>query len=458
MSRLSVDSLDLDYDHLSQDSLYKKIENLKWASALAHIRNNPYESGRWIVKFGGGDTVSSRRLPIHEACVRKPEADIISVLLQIYPNSARECDNHGLLPLHHACVHGAEQDVLCLLAAAYPQAITTTDSWGRNPLDCLLISKNPKKDKYIELLDPNNLSKVSMLASECHEKFSLFKEYNTVASSTIEELSRARNECSSLRINLQAVEENEQHLQKKISALESKIERIIQTYEERESVLINDFESVSKRNTDMKFAFNILEAELAAQKAILAEKEALLDELRVLVDIRIIEQKDNEEIVKLTLENSRLASAIERMTEQMGSWEIDSQRLKSQELQKLTDAFMEEKTALNLEIQKMSESFSEERVSYQNEIKSLQEALDTSSAQKASMADKIELLTEAMKCVIENQTLNPSQSLAAEENDPLDFDSSSFDPRAIVNEASIQRMLLDKALTFAVLKSYQGTA
>jgi len=460
MSKLSADSLDLDYEHLSPvDSLYKKIENLRWASALAHIRNNPYEAGRWIVKFGAGNNVSSRRLPIHEACVRKPEADIISVLLQIYPHSAKESDNHGLLPLHHACMHGAEQDVLCLLAAAYPQAVSTTDSWGRTPLDCLLISKNAKKDKHIELLDPKNLSKVSMLASECHEKYSLFKEYNTVASTTVEELSRARAECSSLRNSLLTAEDNEQHLQKKISALESKIEKIIQTYEERESVLISDFESVSRRNTEMKFTFNVLEVDLAAHKTILAEKEALLNDLRVLVDLRVIEQKENEEIVKLTIENKRLSSAIERMTEQMGSWEIESNRTKNQEIQKLNDTFMEEKTALILEMQKMSDSVSSERAAYQQEIQFLQEALDTSSVQKASMANKIDLLTEAMKCVIENQTLNPSQNLADADADGSDeFDTSSFDPRAIMHEASVQRMLLDKALTFAVLKSYQGTA
>jgi hypothetical protein len=85
----------------------------------------------------------------------------------------------------------------------------------------------------------------------------------------------------------------------------------------------------------------------------------------------------------------------------------------------------------------------------------LQEALDTSSVQKASMANKIDLLTEAMKCVIENQSLSPSQNLTDGSDE---FDTSSFDPRAIMHEASVQRMLLDKALTFAVLKSYQGTA
>lgn len=455
MSKLSAESLDLDYDRLSLESLYKKIENLKWASALAHLRNNPYEAGRWIVKFGAGDTVSSRRLPIHEACVRKPNADIISVLLQIYPNSAKESDNHGLLPLHHAAVHGADQDVLCLLAAAYPQAVSTLDSWGRNPLDCLLISKNPNKDKYIELLDPNNLSKVSMLASECHEKYSLFKEYNTAASSSVEELSRARIECSTLRDSLQAAEENEQHLQKKISALENKVKKIIETYEERESVLISDFESVSRRNTDMKFSFNILEADLAAHKAILAEKEALIEDLRVLVDLRVIEQKDNEEIVRLTIENKRLSSAIEHMTEKMGSWQIESERIKDHEIQLLNATFNEEKAALNLEMYKMNESFSAERAAYQQEIRSLQEDLDASTVQKASMANKIDLLTEAMKCVIENQTLSPSEERIVVDDDSHTFDTSSFDPRAILNEASVQRMLLDKALTFAALKSHQ---
>lgn len=78
-------------------------------------------------------------LPLHIACACGDmiEIYVIRALLNAAPSSARHLDNEGSTPLHfllHYSNSCPNINILSLLIEAWPQAITTRDSCGRTPL------------------------------------------------------------------------------------------------------------------------------------------------------------------------------------------------------------------------------------------------------------------------------------------------------------------------------------
>jgi len=128
------------YGALRPDHVFKQIENHKWNNALVQLTINRHIAQQWVVNAG------TRRLPIHEACVRKPTTEIIYTLLDIYPDGAKAKDSNGRHPIHHACVHGASADTIYQLLHVFPESANANDNWGKTPKIYALNTVTPDVD------------------------------------------------------------------------------------------------------------------------------------------------------------------------------------------------------------------------------------------------------------------------------------------------------------------------
>eukprot|EP00957_Ditylum_brightwellii_P102569 7817435-Ditylum_brightwellii.AAC.1 len=84
--------------------------------------------------------------PLHGVCnLPDPPTDIIQELIDCAPEIVSWEDSNGWLPLHIACDTGAPGDVLTLLMESYPEGKVAQDKRLRTPLHFLHSSSNTDK-------------------------------------------------------------------------------------------------------------------------------------------------------------------------------------------------------------------------------------------------------------------------------------------------------------------------
>lgn len=132
--------------------LFKAIEDGNEADACGHLKKPTNEADKWVVRKNTDGSVTWRRLPIHEACIRNPSILLLDALLKAAPEGVKALDACGRLPIHHCCVHGASEEVIMKLILAYPESIEAKDMWGKNPLDIAEVSRNENRNKICAML------------------------------------------------------------------------------------------------------------------------------------------------------------------------------------------------------------------------------------------------------------------------------------------------------------------
>lgn len=73
-------------------------------------------------------------LPLHTACYYNASAEIITQLLKVYKEGAREPDREGRTPLHLACRELTDLNAIQAILECYPLAMTMSDNQGRAPM------------------------------------------------------------------------------------------------------------------------------------------------------------------------------------------------------------------------------------------------------------------------------------------------------------------------------------
>jgi len=133
--------------------LFRLIEERQWRDVMEQNIQNEDEAKQWVVKRDkDSGSITWRRLPIHEACIRQPTEEVMLSLLESFPEGARASDTYGRLPLHHACVHGAQENVIHHLLMTYPDSIEVKDVWGKTPLAAAQATLCGNKNQILELL------------------------------------------------------------------------------------------------------------------------------------------------------------------------------------------------------------------------------------------------------------------------------------------------------------------
>jgi hypothetical protein len=157
-SEVVPSQLEVDYDR-NITSLYKALTQSQWVDAIDAIKANPEEAKTWVVRHyddaesapSGEREIMWRFLPIHSACARQPPANVISALLEAYPDGGRCVDDQGMYALHYACGNQAPREVIRLLLMSYPEAAKMKDPRGMLPIH------------YVACWGPSSISVVDMV-------------------------------------------------------------------------------------------------------------------------------------------------------------------------------------------------------------------------------------------------------------------------------------------------------
>ncbi|KAG7365331.1 ankyrin repeat domain protein [Nitzschia inconspicua] len=92
------------------------------------------------------------RLPLHYALSNGANSQVIELLLKYRPNSARGFDKRGWTPLHVACGVGASTPVIERILNCYKEAVLMRTNKGSTAKQCLNLTQAPNKDQVKKLL------------------------------------------------------------------------------------------------------------------------------------------------------------------------------------------------------------------------------------------------------------------------------------------------------------------
>jgi len=118
------------------NSLHRAIASENWGNAMNIASEKPYKARELNTVPGFFELKRSARiLPLHQACVLHPPANVLKVVLEAYPEALAEREtNYGRLPLHIACHADAGVGVVRALAEGWIEATAEEDVVGRVPL------------------------------------------------------------------------------------------------------------------------------------------------------------------------------------------------------------------------------------------------------------------------------------------------------------------------------------
>mmetsp|Transcript_25025 Transcript_25025/g.38704 ORF Transcript_25025/g.38704 Transcript_25025/m.38704 type:complete len:1734 (+) Transcript_25025:74-5275(+) len=117
--------------------LFDRIKEKQWTKVIARAKKAPRECSIWVVA-SSDDGRKMPLLPIHLACWLQPPLDVIKVLVDQYPESLTQADQHGRLPVHLAVAEMASEAVILHLTESDPSTARSADQYGELPLHICL--------------------------------------------------------------------------------------------------------------------------------------------------------------------------------------------------------------------------------------------------------------------------------------------------------------------------------
>ena len=103
---------------------YCRREN--WPEFVKLCREQPHNC-TWISPYGQN--------LLHFICQRRPSVESIITILRIAPDALMKEDIDGCLPIHMAMTNGAPRDVLSLLIQVAPESVKARNRWGYTPYE-----------------------------------------------------------------------------------------------------------------------------------------------------------------------------------------------------------------------------------------------------------------------------------------------------------------------------------
>ena len=89
---------------------------------------------------------------LHMVCkLNDPPVDVVEALIECAPETVTWPDSNGWLPLHHACANGASGQVLSVLVQAYPEGKIRQDRRLRTPLHFAFFRKDANDDSTTKM-------------------------------------------------------------------------------------------------------------------------------------------------------------------------------------------------------------------------------------------------------------------------------------------------------------------
>jgi hypothetical protein len=99
-----------------------------WETALTVILHSPHYTKR---VHSGEDS------PLYVAIRRGAPTEVVTALLEAYPNATTIRNNYNDLPCHLACCHGIPSEGMKMLLRCNPDAVDVITNYGSTPMQCL---------------------------------------------------------------------------------------------------------------------------------------------------------------------------------------------------------------------------------------------------------------------------------------------------------------------------------
>lgn len=132
-----TEELVCDYD-TSATLLYRLLEASKWEEAKRRARSHPEEVQTWIMRRDKKTLRTRwRLLPLHACIIFQAPSELISLMVDKYPEGVKCQDDQGMLPLHLLFRHKrtSDSDLLNILLTRYEKGVAVKDNKGRLPID-----------------------------------------------------------------------------------------------------------------------------------------------------------------------------------------------------------------------------------------------------------------------------------------------------------------------------------
>lgn len=215
--------------------LFLAIEEMEWRDAFDIIASDPGQAQTWVNNSGAGVFVNCwRRLPIHEACIKRAPAWLVSELLSAFPESTSMTTNHGEYPLHLAVDKACAPEVVNLIIVANWNAIVARDQAGRTPLDIL---------NHAELLEIDGNKVIFESLQRCHNTY---MELQNISKNEKAALVR-KQKAQSCVISKRHQEENRKH-QTKNAKLTKEKEQLKKELDSAKEQIKNQNDDIEKHN------------------------------------------------------------------------------------------------------------------------------------------------------------------------------------------------------------------
>mmetsp|Transcript_28410 Transcript_28410/g.60879 ORF Transcript_28410/g.60879 Transcript_28410/m.60879 type:complete len:393 (-) Transcript_28410:2208-3386(-) len=232
----------------SATELFLAIEEMEWRDAFDIIESSADQVRTWVKSFRTENTTFNdwRRLPIHEACMRRAPAWLISELLSAFPESSSLTTNLGEYPLHLAVDKGCAPEVVNLIIVANWNAIVLQDLAGRTPLDIidrteLLEFENNKiifeslkqcRKTYVEIHQAFRDEKSALLRKQKAKSNAVAKKHQNELQLEFDKQAKMKEEIGNLKVEINNMgevrKEKDLEIQKLVKAKNGWMEKIRQ--------------------------------------------------------------------------------------------------------------------------------------------------------------------------------------------------------------------------------------
>jgi hypothetical protein len=115
-----------------QLGLIKPLLEKDWETALTVILHSPH----WTKRVS-----STQGLPLHVACRKGAPVEVVTALLEAYPESATIQTHSNYLPCHSACCFGISPEGMKMLLRCHPDATDALNQSGHTPMQYLISLK-----------------------------------------------------------------------------------------------------------------------------------------------------------------------------------------------------------------------------------------------------------------------------------------------------------------------------
>jgi hypothetical protein len=120
-------------DERHPEGLFEPLERKDWETALTVILHSPH----WTKRIDTGRGVTDRWLPLHFACYAGAPIEVVTALLEAYPDATKTRNALNNLPCHTACFCGVSSEGMKMLLRCNPDGADVMNNYGLTPIDMI---------------------------------------------------------------------------------------------------------------------------------------------------------------------------------------------------------------------------------------------------------------------------------------------------------------------------------